>query len=76
MMGKKKVTIVKVMKALSPDGKNLPATIYEKNRAPIRQWLSPETREALSNELFGYFEAERIGNIYFIGERQRGGWSW
>lgn len=52
------------------------AAIYKKNRKPTFHFLSPDTKAALGGDKKGYFLAERIGNVWFIEERQRGGWSW
>ena len=67
---KAKPTIVKVMRALSPDDTPLPATIYPKTGAhKEHQFLSPEQRQALGDDLFGYFTAERIDGRWWLGER-------
>lgn len=52
------------------------AMIYEKNKPPVWQFLNPETRKAMGDDLKAYFNAGRIGNIWFVGERQHGGWNW
>lgn len=67
---KPKIRIVKVARKLDPN-KDAPtaALIHERNRAGVRQFLSPQTRTDLGTDLFGYFEAERIGNIWFVGKR-------
>lgn len=66
--------IVKVMVPLSE--KPLEATIYEKGKKPVRQFLNGDTRHQLDGDLFGYFEADKIGEVYYIGDRQFGGWRW
>lgn len=65
-----KTRVVKIVRALNPD-RDAPAAalIHERNRAGVRQFLSPETRADLGTDLFGYFEAQRIGNIWFVGVR-------
>lgn len=64
-------TIVRVMKALSPDGKVLPATIYERGQTKGRQqYLTLDTRRALGSDLAAHFVAEKgADGMYWIGER-------
>lgn len=66
--------IVRIDYPLSPDPEPLPATIYRVNKRgkPIhvrKQYLTPETRAALGNDLTGKFMAEMVDGVYFIDER-------
>lgn len=67
---KPRQTIVKVMRALSADGKPLPATIYEKGPRRIRQqMLSPKAEAALGFDLAAHFEAEDLNGQFWLGAR-------
>lgn len=68
--------IVRVIREKSPDGKIRPAKIYERNKTPIYQYLSGDVIKQLGDDESGYFEADRIGALYYIEKRQKGWWSW
>lgn len=68
--------LVCVRVALSNNDTPLPATIYEKGRKPVLQYLNAHQKAQIGNDLVAYFHAEKIGPLYYLGERQRGGWKW
>lgn len=65
-LGKKREAIVKIV---AQKDALRPALINERNRAPIHQYLGPDTRSALDETGTGYFAAERIGNIWIVGKK-------
>lgn len=71
-----RMALIRVERQDDIDGKPQPAVINERNRAPIRQFLNLDTREQMGSDRVAYFHAEKVGNIWFIAQRQRGGWSW
>lgn len=69
-LGKPKIGVVKVMRGLSnSDSPEPPAVVYDRNGRTEQQHLSPEVRAALSGDVAGYFEAERIDGRWWIGKR-------
>lgn len=65
-LARKREAIVKIT---APKDGLRPALINERNRAPIYQYLGPDTRLALGETGTGYFAAERIGNIWIVGAK-------
>lgn len=62
--------VVKVIRGLSRTGDPVPALIYARGeRHKTRQFLSLETQRSLGRDLFGYFEAEKLQDLWWIGER-------
>lgn len=62
--------IVKVMRGLSSTGAAIPALVYPRGgRQQRRQFLSPDVERELGHDLFGYFEAQFLQDIWWIGER-------
>lgn len=62
--------VIKVVRGLDPRGTAVPSLIYARNgRRQRRQYLSPEVERKLGNDLFGYFEGEFVGDIWWIGQR-------
>lgn len=58
-----------VMRAISHAGTELPATVYAYGKKPKMQYLNRDTKQALGGDLRGYFEAEVINGVYFLGRR-------
>ena len=77
---KHKSSIVKVARILSQEHIErgiVEASIHEFNKPSVRQFLSGPARKALGSDLCGYFEAERIGPVWFLDKRVDGeGWRW
>lgn len=77
-LARKKLAVVRVRR-ITGHGEPLPtppdadapvfAEIGPRNRPAVRQWMAPDARRALGSDELAYFEAERIGNIWFLGER-------
>ncbi len=62
--------VVKVIRGLSQPGRQVPALVHARGgRHGKRQHLSPEVEGRLGEDLFGYFEAEFLAGIWWIGER-------
>lgn len=74
-LGQTKTRIVKVVAGLSRD-KIMPALIQERNKAGVYQYLNGDAKAQMGDDIVAYFAAERIGPLYYLGERQKGGWSW
>lgn len=67
---KPRTIIVTISRPPEPDSKWRPARLEIPGRKVVHEvHLSPETRAALGTDLTGRFEAERIGETWWIGER-------
>lgn len=64
-------TIVKVIRAAkrTADSDALAIVHGRHGSYPAEIALSPEVRDALGNDVSGYFEAERIAGQWFVGKR-------
>ena len=77
-LARKKIAVVRVRR-ITGHGDPAPVTedadapvfaeIAPRSRPAVRQWMAPDARRALGCDERAYFEAERIGNIWFLGAR-------
>tara|TARA_R110000868_G_scaffold109725_2_gene297999 strand:+ start:5420 stop:5659 length:240 start_codon:yes stop_codon:yes gene_type:complete len=62
--------IVCVKRGLSASQDAAPSLIYSRgNRQQRRQYLSRDTMAALGDDLHGYFEAEMVQGLWWLGNR-------
>ena len=77
---KNRPRIVKVARILNPEHLErgiVEVAINEHGRKAVRQFLSGPARTAMGTDLFAYFEASRIGPVWFLDARVDGeGWRW
>jgi len=65
-LSRKRESIVKVT---LPDTAPLTPIINQRNRAPCRHHIGPDTKQALGSDRYGYFLAEFAGGQWWIGRR-------
>lgn len=73
-LARTKTAIVKVLRGFPEDpADQVPAVIVTRNGRKEETYLSPETKEAMGSDLFAFFEAERVDNRWWLGERVENG---
>lgn len=69
-MARREVAVVKVIRSFPEDPADLtPAMILTRKGKKEETYLSPEIAEAMGSSLVAFFEAERVDNRWWIGQR-------
>ncbi len=69
-MARPTVAVVKVIRGFGkkPDDP-VPAMVLTRKGQKQEQYLDTDTVHAMAGELVAYFEAEKVGDVWWIGQR-------